>query len=177
MFQNIRRKLLLKLEPTFLGADGRGGPNLLVPAGGARQRNSEASCVAKNDGTGNIRSDDNLYMNGPEIFNFALSTVPDGIQRLLSREGLAVDDVDFFLMHQANAFILEVIRRKLNIPPEKMPIDIADIGNTAGPSLPILFSRIIERGLLQPKMKLVLAGFGVGYAWGMTSVTWLGGEV
>lgn len=164
---------LAEIGPTIHGTDGRGVSNLFIPAGGARHRCTSTTAVPQEDGTGNLRSLNNIYMNGPEILNFAISAVPEGIRRLLTLTNSTIADTDIFLMHQANAFLLDVIRRKLQLPPEKMPIDMADIGNTAGASLPILLSRLRERGLLKPHMKAILAGFGVGYAWGMTQLTWL----
>jgi 3-oxoacyl-[acyl-carrier-protein] synthase III len=111
-------------------------------------------------------------MNGPEVFGFTLAAVQAGIQQLLDVVGAGWDEVDLFLLHQANGFILESLRRKMRIAPERLPIDLEDTGNTCSASLPILLRRAIDRGLLRPGCRCVLAGYGVGYSWAMSHLVW-----
>ena len=77
-----------------------------------------------------------------------------------------------FLLHQANGFILQSLRRKLRVPPEKLPIEMEQIGNTTSASIPILLRQCQEQGRFKPGAKCVLAGFGVGYSWAMTYLQW-----
>jgi 3-oxoacyl-[acyl-carrier-protein] synthase-3 len=111
-------------------------------------------------------------MNGPEVFSFTLSAVPAGIQRLLDRLGAGWEDIDLYLLHQANRFMLEQLRLKMKLPPEKMPIDIEDLGNTVSATIPILMRRCELQGVLKPNHRCILAGFGVGYSWGMMYLEW-----
>jgi 3-oxoacyl-[acyl-carrier-protein] synthase III len=148
---------------SVLGTDGRGGGNLIVRAGASRAR---ADNRPENQ-------DPYLRMNGPEIFSFTLSVIQANIQALLDKIGLQWNEVDRYFFHQANRFILESLCENMNIPPEKAPIDMEDYGNTASASLPILLRRSWERGLLRANQRCVLAGYGVGYSWAATEVTWL----
>ncbi len=144
---------------TVVGTDGRGAGNLIVRAGGAR--------------AGGVSP---LFMNGAEIFSFTLGAVPSGVQRLLDRLSLGWDQIDVFLMHQANRFILESLRDTMRIPPEKLPIDLEDCGNTVSASIPILMRRCQERGLFKAGQRCVLVGFGVGYSWAMTELNIVEGK-
>ncbi|HVO98182.1 MAG TPA: ketoacyl-ACP synthase III [Bryobacteraceae bacterium] len=116
------------LGPFVYGSDGAGGPNLIVPAGGMRRPRSAATAEEKEDDQGNLRAPNNLFMNGPEIFNFTLSVVPTTIHRLLERSSLTLDQVDLFVFHQANRYMLDHLRKRLAIPPEKFMIAIQDCG-------------------------------------------------
>ena len=150
-----------EIGPTVWGTDGRGGANLIVRAGCARQPTSEH------------RGDHNLFMNGPEIFSFALSTVKEGIQRLLDKTALSWSEVDHFLFHQANRFILDQLRATMDIPKSKLPMELEDCGNTSSSTIPLLLRRGREQQRFQPGDRCVLAGFGVGYSWAMTSLSWI----
>lgn len=167
---------LASIGPTVLGTDGRGAEQLIVRAGAARVPRSDATAVIRRDHRGNQRNDEQLWMNGPEIYGFTLTTVHEGIEQLLKRAGLDWDQVDLFLMHQANRFMLEKLCQKMGVAPEKMPIDMEDIGNTVSASIPILICRCQDAGLLKPYQRYVLAGFGVGYSWAMTLLNWLDGN-
>ena len=160
---------LAEVGPTVVGTDGRGWANLIVRTGGARHPHSARDAA----GYPNACPGDYLCMNGPEIFRFTLDAVRGGIQRLLDAASLAWEAVDIFLLHQANRFMLEALRDTMQIPPEKMPIDLADHGNTVSASIPVLMRRCYERGTLRSGQKCVLAGFGVGYSWAMTELDWL----
>jgi 3-oxoacyl-[acyl-carrier-protein] synthase-3 len=156
---------------SVLGTDGRGAESLIVPAGGSRcPRNSETARVTT-DANGNVRSKEQLFMDGTEVFNFALSAVPAGIRELLAEIKCDKEEIGLFLLHQANGFMLEALRRGLKLKPEQLPIDIAEIGNTTCASIPILIRRVMNRGQFAPGMRCVLAGFGVGYSWAVTSLT------
>jgi len=161
---------LARLGETIVGTDGRGAENLIIRAGGTR-----CPRVGTGRRADNSLSDEYLHMNGPEIFAFTLTRIREAIQRLLDRLGLGWGDIDLFLLHQANRFILEQLGRRMGIPAEKMPIDLEEIGNTASASIPILMRRTMERSpdLFRPGHRLLLVGFGVGYSWAATELTWI----
>jgi 3-oxoacyl-[acyl-carrier-protein] synthase-3 len=124
------------------------------------------------DGSGNKRTINNLYMNGAEIFNFTLRAIPEAISNLLDRAALRMEDVDLFLFHQANQYMLDHLKRKLDIPDEKMPIMMAHCGNTVSSTIPILLKDLETAGRLKRGQCLMVLGFGVGYSWGGSIVHW-----
>lgn len=156
----------------IFGTDGRGGGNLIVPAGGARKPRSEATAVETVDEDGNVRSQDNLYMNGREVFRFAIQTVPEAINRLLIKSGLCQDDVDWLVLHQATRYMLDELLRKTRWPRTKVPYEFEDVGNTVSSTIPIVLERLIAQGRLQTGHRVFLVGFGVGYSWGGCLVQW-----
>ena len=112
-----------------------------------------------------LSSKNNLYMDGPAIFDFTLSTVPDLVEQTLLKNNLLKKDVDLFVFHQANKFMLDALRDKLQIPEEKFFIDLEQIGNTVSSSIPIAIAQAESSNILQRGMSVLLAGFGVGYSW------------
>jgi len=156
--------------PFVFGTDGRGAGNLIVPAGGLRTPRSPGTAVELEDRAGNWRSSDNLFMNGPEIFNFTLRTVPKAVSQLLEKAGLGLDEIDFFVFHQANRFMLETLRDKMKIPASKFCIELETSGNTVSSTIPIAMRRLMERGAIVRGNRLMLVGFGVGYSWAATLV-------
>jgi 3-oxoacyl-[acyl-carrier-protein] synthase-3 len=115
---------------------------------------------------------DHLYMDGAEIFNFTLSAVPQSIATLLERSGLTLDAIDLFVFHQANRYMLEHLRKRLQIPPEKFQISMAHCGNTVSSTIPIALSHALAEGRLHDGSLVVLVGFGVGLSWGATLLRW-----
>ena len=155
-----REGSLARIGPTVVGTDGRGEENVIVRSGGARMRQPRSHL------------DSYMFMNGPAVFAFALTSVRSAIGHLLERLKLDWSEVDWYLFHQANAFMLDRLRTVMKIPESKMPVDMEDIGNTVGASIPILIRRQLDAGRFQSNQTCVLAGFGVGYAWAMTELTW-----
>ncbi|MGE3818235.1 MAG: 3-oxoacyl-ACP synthase III family protein [Isosphaeraceae bacterium] len=156
--------------PFVFGTDGLGAPNLIVPAGGLRMPATDEMRVASVDESGNRRAPADLYMNGPEVFAFTLRAVPDAVNTLLERAGLHRDDIDLFVFHQANKFMLDRLRDKLGIAPERFVVDLADTGNTVSSSIPIALDRARDQGKLRPGDLVMLVGFGVGYSWAATLI-------
>lgn len=117
-----------------------------------------------------------LKMNGPEVFSFALREVRPAVEALLRECNLSIEDIDLFLLHQANAFMLEHIRKKLGVSEEKLPVDVEETGNTVNASIPILIARLLEKGKLAAPKCCVLVGFGVGLSWGATLLEWRGSD-
>jgi len=160
------------IGPFVYGTDGGGGKNLIVPAGGARECLSKDSSIAEKDTDGNIRSRNNLYMNGAEIFTFTLKSVPKAVQDILSVSNKTIDDIDLFVFHQANKFMLEHLRKKIKVPKEKFFLSFSEYGNTVSSTIPIALKDAQLQGALKQDDLVMLVGFGVGYSWGATLVRW-----
>lgn len=162
-----------KIGNFALGTDGNGAPNLIIQAGGMACPKNKNTADEKTDESGNIRSAENLYMNGPEIYAFTLRTVPPLINEILSKNKLTMDEIDYVVLHQANKLVLTSLRDKLDIPDEKFCIDVEELGNTVSSTIPIAIKRVIARvpEKLKPGAKILIAGFGVGYSWGGTVIT------
>jgi 3-oxoacyl-[acyl-carrier-protein] synthase-3 len=146
--------------PFVYGTDGRGKDNLIVPAGGMRGRPNGAPAAG------------HLHMNGPEIFSFTLEAVPRAVEELLARAEVSLDEVDLFVFHQANRYMLDHLRDKLRIPPEKFVMALEGCGNTVSSTIPIALAEAARRGQLVPGRLVMLVGFGVGYSWAATLVRW-----
>jgi 3-oxoacyl-[acyl-carrier-protein] synthase III len=151
-----------------LGTDGTGHRYLMIPAGGFRQPASAETSAESTDAEGNVRSAEHLRMNGAAIFQFAISVVPPTIERLLGRLALRRDDVDLFLFHQANRYMLDYLFRKLKIPAQKTHVYLEEIGNTSGSTLPVVFTHAWRAGKIRPGMLVLAIGFGVGLSWAAT---------
>ncbi len=112
------------------------------------------------------------YMNGIKVYNFAMDTVPVTIQRALDKAGLKIADIDLFVFHQANKYLLENLRQRLDIPKEKFSMQISFCGNTISPTIPIALVEERKAGKLRDGMRLLFCGFGVGHSWGTVVVKW-----
>lgn len=169
----IRMDDIDKIGQFVLVTDGKGAQNLIVPTGAMANPRTETTAAEHEDANGNIRSMDNIYMNGPEIYAFTLRGVPDLIDKTLSKNKLSMDQIDYVILHQANKLVLGSLREKLEIPEEKYCIDVEDIGNTVSSTIPISLKRAIEKNIPQVKSgsKILIAGFGVGYSLGATVIT------
>lgn len=158
------------IGPFVFGSDGSGAADLMLPAGGLRQPVNAEARVEKEDEQGNWRSDCNLYMNGGAVFTFTLQIVPRIIEQLLDKSGLSLDEIDFFIPHQANKFMLDRLRVRLKIPAEKFFCDMEQTGNTVSSTIPIAFELALKRKLIKKGDKVALVGFGVGLSWAATIV-------
>ncbi len=155
-----------------LGTDGSRAGSLIVPAGGLRMPHSAATAVAREDAAGCTRSPENLFMDGPTVFAFANEIVPPMITAVLEKARLTYDDIDWFVYHQANKFMLDRLAMLSDLPPEKMVLDVEHVGNTVSASVPIAIQTYVDAGKITPGQTLLLAGFGVGLSWGACVVTW-----
>jgi 3-oxoacyl-[acyl-carrier-protein] synthase-3 len=160
------------IGPFVYGTDGKGGPDLIVEAGGFRTPRCAETGIDADDGAGNVRSRDNLYMNGAAVMTFTLREVPQTYRRLLDRSGLAPEDIDYVLLHQANKFMLDALQKKLKVEDSKMPRRYEDIGNTVSSTIPFVLSDLIAQGALTPGKRLMMIGFGVGLSWAGAVVHW-----
>ncbi|RHJ93082.1 ketoacyl-ACP synthase III [Parabacteroides bouchesdurhonensis] len=144
-----------------LGTDGCGAENLIVRTGAARERNLRNNFDTDEDG--HVKSADYLYMNGSEIFNFTLETVPSLVNQILIKNKEDIDSVDKFIFHQANKFMLSTIRKVCQIPKDKFYVNLENTGNTVSSTIPIALK---DSMVNYQKEKVMLVGFGVGYSWG-----------
>jgi 3-oxoacyl-[acyl-carrier-protein] synthase-3 len=159
------------LGPFIFGTDGSGAENLIVPTGGLR-RAAVADAAETEDESGNLRTVNNLFMNGPEILNFTLKRVPPVVNALLARAQLCKDQVDLWVFHQANRYMLDSLRKKMAIPEDRFVISMAHCGNTVSSTIPIALRELQAQGRLRAGMRLALVGFGVGYSWSAAMVRW-----
>ncbi|HKP37568.1 MAG TPA: ketoacyl-ACP synthase III [Pyrinomonadaceae bacterium] len=153
------------IGPFVFGTDGSGGQDLIVRAGAFRCPVNSESDVEKMDRSGNWRSDKDLYMNGPEVFNFTLRAVPEALNNLLAKSGKCIADIDYFIFHQANKFMLDGLREKLGIPGDKFCIDLESYGNTVSSTIPIALANARRSEILKTGDLVAILGFGVGYSW------------
>lgn len=149
-----------------LGTDGSGAENLIIKTGGLR-------CPQKKDDlnfdeNGNPLSSDYLFMNGSEIFTFTLDNVPPLINDTLEHNGLKKEEIGLFVFHQANKYLLNFLRKKIKIEQEHFYYCLTEYGNTVSNTIPIALRNAIDECSIKEKMKVLIAGFGVGYSWGGT---------
>jgi 3-oxoacyl-[acyl-carrier-protein] synthase III len=149
-----------------LNSDGSREDLIKIPAGGYRNMSSCETVSEKVvDEYGNIRSDEQGYMNGADVFNFVIREVPKDFHRLLDYSGQDAEKVDYFVFHQANSYINGFLARKLKLPEEKIPATIHKYGNTSSVSIPLTIVSELKENLASRK-RLLLSGFGVGLTWG-----------
>jgi len=159
------------IGPFVYGTDGAGARNLILPTGGMR-RPCVPDAPLERDGSGNARTENHLFMNGPEIFSFTLRVVPQTVAELLEQAGIGPEAVDLFVFHQANRYMLEHLRKRLGIAEERFVVALEDVGNTVSSSIPIALCKAHGDGRLAPGALVMLVGFGVGYSWGATLIRW-----
>lgn len=160
------------IKEFVLGTDGSGAKNLIVKTGGLRASKSIYTAEEQVDEQGNIRSEDNLYMNGAEVFNFTLKSVPPLVEKLLIKNNLSHKDMDYYVFHQANKYMLEHLRKKIKIPEEKFYLNMEETGNTVSATIPIALCEAAIEGKIKKGDKIMLVGFGVGYSWGGCVIEW-----
>ena len=148
-----------------LGADGEGGKELFLPAGGSRLPLTAEGLAA------NLNK---LHMHGSEVFKFAMRMLPEVTVQALALAGLRPEDVALFVPHQANLRIIEAAARRMELPLEKFMVNIDRYGNTSSASIPIALHEALETGRIQPGEVLVLTGFGAGLTWGAVVLRWVG---
>lgn len=147
--------------------DGGRRNALVIPAGGFRMPGSPQTAEMKNTGDGNYRSLDNMHMDGSEVFNFVQTEVPGLIEHILKTAKTGLDEIDYFLFHQPNKFMLQKLAEKVGIPFEKLPMNLVEkYGNPSGASIPLVTIENLSEQLKQGTYKCCLASFGSGLAWG-----------
>jgi len=149
-----------------LNSDGSREGLIKIPAGGYRKMSSCETVTEKViDEYGNIRSEEQGYMNGADVFNFVIREVPKDFYRLLDYSGIDSSTIDYFIFHQANSYINSFLAKKLKIPSDKLPSTIEKFGNTSSVSIPLTMISELKEKLTTHK-RLLFSGFGVGLTWG-----------
>ncbi len=161
-----------QLGPFITGTDGSKAQCLTVPSGGFRLPRSPQTAQQQVDATGSIRSQDHLFMDGQAIFAFALNTVPTAIDSLLAKSGHSFEQIDWWVFHQANRFMLESLAICCNLPLEKVVIAMETVGNTVASSIPLAIEHHARLGKIKAGQRLVLVGFGVGLSWSACELIW-----
>ncbi len=161
-----KEKGLAEIGNFVFGTDGSGADNLIVKTQGARCR--ECTGLSTEDDDGHINREDYLYMNGSAIFNFTLEQLPPMMKQLLEKSGLEKDEIDYFVFHQANKYMLSTLRKICGIPKDRFHIDLEHTGNTVSSTILISLKDSLEQGLIQSGMKVMACGFGVGLSYGGT---------
>lgn len=149
-----------------LGTDGSGAEHLIVRTGAARHKT--ATGIYSIDEDGHTCYDDYLYMNGSAIFNFTLETIPAMMKDVLAKNNMQKNDVDYFVFHQANKFMLNTIRKVCVLPKDKFYVNLDEMGNTVSSTVLMALKDNIDKGSIQASMKVMVSGFGVGLSWAGT---------
>jgi 3-oxoacyl-[acyl-carrier-protein] synthase III len=155
----IDKEFSAKIGSFNLGSDGSGAENLIVKSGAGK------SSFKSGDS-----KEDLFYMNGPEVFQFTLNSVPKSVEDCLSKNEASKSDVDFFIFHQANKYMLSNLRKKIGIDEDKFYVNVEETGNTVSSTIPIALAQSLESGLIKVGDSVLLCGFGVGYSWGSTII-------
>ena len=148
------------------GTDGSGANQLIVPVGGSRNPFLTTEIEEFSDKYGNYRTNRNLYMNGNDIMNFALDVVPETLSRVLEKAGITKEQVDCYVFHQANEFMLSFLQRKCELKNLPYWNDVAEYGNTVSSSIPLAIFDMLKKNSSKKMARVLLLGFGVGLSWG-----------
>ena len=149
-----------------LGTDGSGYKHLIVETGGSRKK--EKTSIESIDDDGHIRREDYLYMDGSAIFNFTLDAVPAMMNSILNKNDLEKEEIDYYVFHQANKFMLNTIRKVCVLPKEKFYVNISVTGNTVSSTVLIGLKDCLNNNIIKSGDKVMVTGFGVGLSWGGT---------
>lgn len=155
-----------KIGEFALGTDGSGADNLIVKTGAARHR--AATGKFTEDDEGHAWHDDYLYMNGGAIFNFTLDAVPAMMKDILQKNGIEQDQIDYYVFHQANKFMLNTIRKVCGLPKDKFHVNLSETGNTVSSTVLIGLKDCLDTQAIKAGDKVLVTGFGVGLSWGGT---------
>lgn len=160
----IDYEIAVRIGQFVFGTDGSSYDKLIIPESGMHRSCSDMveQKVIKNEN----RTGKNLYMDGAGIFDFTVEVVPKSIHEVLKKNNLNQDDIDLFVFHQANKFMLEYLKKILKIPDHKFYIGVEKVGNTVSSSIPLALKKAEEEGVLKQGDKVLLVGFGVGLSWG-----------
>lgn len=157
---------IAEIGSSVLGTDGSGAEKLILKTGAARQKNHIG--LFSEDDEGHVRYDDYLYMDGGGIFNFTLEAVPAMMKEVLDKNGLEKENIDYFVFHQANKFMLNTIRKVCVLPKDKFYVNLEETGNTVSSTVLIGLKQCLENEIIHEGMDIMIAGFGVGLSWGGT---------
>lgn len=146
--------------------DGSGSDVLIIPAGGFKMPSTQETSILKKDDSGNLRSLNHLVMKGTDVFNFVQREVPQIVEELLESAACSHNDIDYYMFHQPNKFMLKKLASKMGVPEEKMPNNIVEnFGNSSGATIPMTITFNLGNKLLKESFFVCMSGFGVGLSW------------
>lgn len=150
-----------------LNSDGSGYKAIMLPVGGHREPFAHHHGVPRRDEHGQLHWPADLILDGPAVLSFSTQRVPPTVERAVAYSGAQMEDVDYFVFHQANRMINETIRKKLRLSESRVPSTLRDFGNTSGASIPVTISARLREAIAGNSKKFVLGGFGIGLSWGV----------
>lgn len=150
----------------MLATSGKHHKTFYVPAGGCRCPQSDETRIETIDASNNVRSQNDIYMDGMGVWSFIQSTVPKQIRALLVRNSLDIDDIDHYVFHQASKLTLDSLVKALRLNPAKVYVDLANTGNLVSASIPVALKKAFMEGRISPGSTVLISGFGVGLSWG-----------
>jgi 3-oxoacyl-[acyl-carrier-protein] synthase III len=148
---------------TVMLSDGSGAAHICIGAGGTRYRPGTPDYDQK---------EYKIHMAGSEVYRFAVGAMGDACVKVLELAGISAEQVDLFVPHQANSRIIESAAKRLELPPEKVFVNVDKYGNTSGGSIPLALYEAVENGRLKPGMLVLTVGFGAGLVWGANLIRW-----
>ncbi|HEY7625143.1 MAG TPA: ketoacyl-ACP synthase III [Candidatus Limnocylindria bacterium] len=160
------------LGPFVFGTDGSGAGNLIVRRGALREPLGDEALPEKTDESGNVRTDANLYMNGPAILEFTIRRIPAVVTEIFRRAEITMNDVRWVVLHQANEYMLRFLQKRIGIPDAKFAMHFAHCGNTVSSTIPIVMEHLVEERSVDRGDLVLAVGFGVGYSWGASLIRW-----
>lgn len=141
-----------------------------IPGGGMRFRHSEETERETVDGHGNVRSAENIHLNGPAVWTFINSTIPGHVKDFLADQGLAIDDVDVCVFHQASKLALDSLARALSLDARKLFVHMEEVGNLASASIPFALAAALDEGAIESGQRVLLSAYGAGMSYGSVLV-------
>jgi 3-oxoacyl-[acyl-carrier-protein] synthase-3 len=150
----------------ILSASGEEYKSFYIPAGGSRLPKDELTQIEKRDIAGNVKSANNIHMDGYAVWSFISKIVPDQIRELMNRNLISYSDINQFVFHQASKLTLDSLVKELEIDSSKVYINIEFIGNTVSASIPIALKSAMDSNCIKKDDLVILSGFGVGLSWG-----------
>lgn len=155
-----------RIVASELCSHGQGFKYGCIPAGGSRNPSSDETRRETTDRSGNVRSAEDMHMDGIEIWSFVSTALPAHIEAFLGRHSLTLDEIDLCVFHQASKMILDSLAKALAIPPEKMFTRMEEIGNLSSASIPFALRGALDEGAIQPGDRVLLSAFGAGLSYG-----------
>lgn len=149
-----------------LNSDGSGHKAIILPVGGHREPFSYHHGIPSKDEHGLLHWPSDLILDGPAVLSFSTQKVPLAVERTLAYANKQLDDIDYFVFHQANRMINETIRKKLRLTEDRVPSTLKEFGNTSGASLPVTITARLRESIRLKKRQILLSGFGIGLSWG-----------
>ena len=164
-------------DSTFmLHTDGSGKGAVIIKEGGMRNRTTTETLLEKVEEDGNVRNGLEVFMDGMEVFNFAMSVVPKSVKQICAETGTTLDDIDWLVFHQANKFMTDFFAKRLKFDMGKVPYCIQKYGNTSSTSVPLTIVSELN-GKIKDGDRVVMCGFGAGLSWGVARVVFNGCKI